>query len=335
MSIQPHLYQMSDDTILNQHTSQNVQPIIYDRDQFPQNTSSQLRDRATNYGQDHFQNFDDPTQRNIRIGSFANDTFHLNTANFTRRYQMAPQPYATHANMSSAMSMTQSNYNVPPLHGRQMVRYETTGIPQQVHHQQNQHQERPADFVTSFEDVQIGYAVLSAQEETTTQSYQPSQFLSPHAFQRPSDNQIYNLQPATYQVMQPFRISEPSFPHLQRSSDNRAVNQSLIVQQPDDRNFNAIYAQQASYQAAPPYRNIAPSQQYLQHPNDNNVINQPGATFLSAQQYARTTNNDRFYATNDSGTQPQPSGFAQAQQNQQSADYQNNPSSDESQFWEF
>jgi hypothetical protein len=341
---QPHVDHRNEDTILNRYTSQHVQSILHGVDQFSQNFSGQLTGNIPNTEQHYFRNYDDPMQRHIPIGSVATGPFHL--TNRSHMQQIARQPHSVNVNSSTmsvnatagqSITRTVNRYNTQTQYSGLTLQNKTAVMPQQYlqHHHPHPYQERPADFVTSPEDVEIGFALLSPQLQTRTQSHEAGLLISPHPIQQPSDDHNYTIPQASFQVTLPFTNTESSRLYLQPSRDNSAVNQSDFFQQSiDDQNFNA---HQTTYQATQPYRGIASALPYLQHSNDNNVIHQAGSILQVAQQYVQTGNNSSRYSSNGNGTRAQqmPSGSAQAQHQQQSGSDQNNQSSDESQFWEY
>ena len=335
----------SNDIILNRYTSQYVRSLLNGVDQFPQNISGQITGTAANAGQNYIRHRDDPTQRNM-IESNSTIPFQLQSNSLSRLHQTARLSYSTQANSSAfplssgqSMATARNNYLSQQHHSGQAVSDERTEIPQYLYNRQHIYQERPADFVTSSEDVEIGYALLSSQIQSRGQLHPPGLLLSPQLSQQPSDGHTFNIPSGSYPVNQPIGISESSRQYEQQSIGSNAVNQTNFFHQSnEDRIFNA---QEATYQTTQPYRTIAPSLPYSQHLIDNNVINQSGAMYHMAQQIVQSVQNDNStYASNENETSAlqQPFGIAEAQPQQQQHQregYHSNQSSDESQFWDF
>jgi hypothetical protein len=355
----------SEGTILNRYTSQQVQSILHDIDQFHPNVSDPIAESAAITGQDYLRTYHDPTQRNQTIGSFHTDPFHLQSTNLSRLQQLMQLSHSLNAN-NSIMSqlnavdqstiMPQNNESVQVQYHGEAFRNETTVPPHYLYQQQQQQQQQPqhsyrdqtTDFVRLPEDVEIGYAVPSppaqttaaqpqylSQLQSTAQLPQPGYFTSSYPMEQAIDRHAFNTQQTSYQTTQPFIDIESSLQYLQQlHRSSFALNQPNLFQPTiDDRN---LYTHQTNYEVDHPHQSIASTFTNIQHlNNDNNVIHAAGLMFPMTPPYGPTTTNVDRYANDGNGilTQEMPSDFVLAHQ-QQSGDDHNNQSSDESQFWE-
>ena len=309
--VPPQGVHISTENISNRYTGQQIQSFLHGDELFSHSSS----------GQPNFQIFD-PMQQNIPVGSFTgtNDPFNLHStiSDHSRLNRSTHLLQSSQANSLATLLhiRDQSMVAAPYSSSGPIIRNDVTGVPQHMHHQQ----ERPVDFVTSSEDVQVGYTL---QSETIARSYQTrlgpsSQQLLPQI----SDDRNFNLQHESYPVTYHNRNFETLLPQLQRYNDSSAARQSIIFQQLNDNRTLAGNVQQATH----PYHQI----------NDNDVIKQSEAMFQVAQQqqrqqqqYTQTINNNSRYTSNDNGAptalNQQPSDLTQAHEHEhQRRDHHNN-----------
>ena len=313
--VPPQGVHISTENIMNRYTGQQIQSFLHGGEPFSHSSS----------GQPNFRNFD-PMQQNIPVGSFTgtNDPVNLHSTigdhsrlNLSTHLLQSPQANS----LSTLLNIRDQTMVMASYSSRdQISRNEATGLPQHVHHQQ----ERPADFVTSSEDVHVRY---SLQSETIARMYQTRLFPSTQQLlPQINDDRNFNLQHESYPVTHSNRNFETLLPQLQRYNDSNAASQSVIFQQLNDNRAHVGNVQQSTH----PYQQI----------NDNDVINQPEATFHVAQQHTQTINNYSTYATSNNGPSTtlnqQPSDLDPEQEHENKMrGHQKNQSNDESPLWDF
>jgi Ubiquitin-activating enzyme E1 four-helix bundle/HMG (high mobility group) box len=320
--VPPQGVHISTENISNQYAGQQIQSFLHGDEPFSHSSS----------GQPNFQIFD-PMQQNIPVGSFTgtNDLFNLHStisdhSRLNRSTHLLQSPQAN--SLATLLHIRDQSMVAAPYSSiGPIIRNDVTGVPQHMHHQQ----ERPVDFVTSSEDVQVGYTL---QSETIARSYQTRLFPSTQQLlPQISDDRNFNLQHESYPVTHHNRNFETLLPQVQRYNDSSAARQSIIFQQLNDNRTLAGNVQQVTH----PYHQI----------NDNDVINQSEAMLQVAQQqqqqqqqqYTQTINNNSRYTSNDNGAptalNQQPSDLTQAHEHEhQRRDHQNNQSNDESPLWD-